>query len=156
MNRTAQFSTDRSYRYALARAWDEALPRLTWILLNPSRADEHADDPTIRRVIGLSRGWGYGSACVMNLYARVCTCPTELQHNFSERERIGPRTDHYLAQINGPVVVAWGAQTYAQTRAQAVLAKLPRLLLCIAQNRDGSPKHPLYARKDSQLTPFMS
>ncbi|MBK6765335.1 MAG: DUF1643 domain-containing protein [bacterium] len=154
MHRSAHFSSDRNYRYTLARAWDDALPRLTWVLLNPSRASEHEDDPTIRRVIGLSSRWGYGSVLVANLYARVCTCPTELHNNFSERERIGPRNNVHLSKLAAPIVVAWGAQTYARTRALEVLELLPRPLTCIGQNGDGSPKHPLYARRDTPCSPF--
>lgn len=155
MHRSATFSSNRSCRYSLVRAWDESLPALTWVLLNPSTANEQEDDPTIRRVIGLSRTWGYGSATVLNLYARACTCPTELHNNFTERERIGPRNNQHLAQLAAPIVVAWGAHTYARERARKVLTLLPPALFCIGQNNDGSPKHPLYARRDVQLTPFL-
>ncbi len=37
------------YRYLLWRTWDETCPRLLWVLLNPSKADEQTDDPTLRR-----------------------------------------------------------------------------------------------------------
>jgi len=151
---TALFSTDRNYRYTLTRVWDESLPRVTWVLLNPSRASEHEDDPTIRRVVGLSRSWGYGAVLVANLYARVCTCPTKLREQYSEEERIGPRNDAHLSKLESPIVIAWGAHSYAQDRAHEVLPLLPPPLYCIAQNRDGSPKHPLYARSDSQLIAY--
>ncbi len=154
MQSSAQFSTDRNYRYTLTRVWEDALPRVTWVLLNPSRANEHEDDPTIRRVIGLSRSWGFGSVLVANLYARVCTCPTKLREQYGERERIGPRNDLHLAKLEAPIVVAWGAHLYAQDRAREVLSQLPAQLHCIAHNRDGSPKHPLYARGDSRLIAF--
>ena len=36
------------YRYALGRCWDPALPRICWIMLNPSTADGTQDDPTLR------------------------------------------------------------------------------------------------------------
>lgn len=127
---------------------------LTWILLNPSIADERGEDPTIRRVIGLSRGWGFGSAKVLNLYARVCTCSTELEQNFSERKRIGPRNDKHLAQAKGPTIVAWGAHGFAMSRAERVLACLPEPMYCLGINRDHSPKHPLYARNNSPLVSF--
>ena len=134
--------------------WDDSLPTLTWILLNPSTADEHSEDPTIRRVIGLSRGWGFGSAKVLNVYARICTCSTELEQNFSERERIGQRNDKHLAQAKGATIVAWGAHGFATSRADNILERLPAPLYCLGINRDHSPKHPLYARNDSSLIPF--
>jgi len=40
------------YRYSLTRTWDPALEPLVFILLNPSTADETANDPTVTRCIG--------------------------------------------------------------------------------------------------------
>jgi len=42
---------------------------VTWIMLNPSTADDQVDDPTIRRCIGFSRAWGFGAMNVVNLFA---------------------------------------------------------------------------------------
>src|SRR5690606_11273664 len=61
----AEFSPCRTYRYALWRIWDEQRPTVTWVMLNPSTADEQADDPTIRRVLGFTRAWGAGSAVIV-------------------------------------------------------------------------------------------
>jgi len=57
------------YRYHLWRTWDETRPRLLWVMLNPSTADGETDDPTVRRCIGFSKGWGYGSIEIVNLFA---------------------------------------------------------------------------------------
>ena len=57
------------YRYLLWREWNAKLPRLLWILLNPSTADERVDDPTLRRVLGFSRSYGFGGLEVVNLFA---------------------------------------------------------------------------------------
>ena len=43
------------YRYLLWRAWDVALPRLLWVMLNPSTASEEKDDNTIRQLSLLPR-----------------------------------------------------------------------------------------------------
>ena len=51
----AKFSKDRIYRYALWRIWDDTLPKLLFIGLNPSTADETNDDPTMRRCIRFSK-----------------------------------------------------------------------------------------------------
>ena len=47
----AHFSKNRIYRYALWRTWDESKPKVLFVGLNPSTADEIQDDPTIRRCI---------------------------------------------------------------------------------------------------------
>lgn len=44
-----------SYRYSLTRVWDESLPSVTFVLLNPSTADDVELDPTLRRCIGFAR-----------------------------------------------------------------------------------------------------
>ena len=53
----AFFSKDRLYRYALWRIWDNELPKVLFIGLNPSTADEVKDDPTIRRCIRYALDW---------------------------------------------------------------------------------------------------
>jgi hypothetical protein len=51
VRKEAEFSACRKNRYALWRVWNEADPLVMFIGLNPSVADETADDPTIRRCI---------------------------------------------------------------------------------------------------------
>ena len=69
MQRFAQFSSCRKYRYVLERKWDNALPNVLFIGLNPSRADENSDDPTIRRCINFAKTWGFGGFHIVNLFA---------------------------------------------------------------------------------------
>ena len=69
MKTQANFSKDRTYRYRLSRTWDESKPSVLFIGLNPSTADEKTNDPTIRRLIGFARRWGFGSMYVCNLFA---------------------------------------------------------------------------------------
>ena len=68
MDRTALFSPCRTFRYRLGRRWSDG-PVLAFIMLNPSCADEHIDDPSVRRCIGFAQRLGYGGLEVVNLYA---------------------------------------------------------------------------------------
>ena len=68
MAREAIISPCASYRYRLERSWDDSLPWITWVMLNPSTADASVDDATIRRVVGFSRKFGAGAAWVVNLF----------------------------------------------------------------------------------------
>ena len=55
---SARFSPDREYRYLLARDIGFAGTRACmFVMLNPSTADEHKGDPTIRRCIARDHGW---------------------------------------------------------------------------------------------------
>ena len=60
MQRRAVLSGDREYRYSLERIWQPLKPRVLWLMLNPSTADENFDDATIRRCVGFSQRWGFG------------------------------------------------------------------------------------------------
>jgi hypothetical protein len=73
MQRGAEFSPCRRYRYVLWRTWDPAAGSVNFIGLNPSTADEQVDDPTIRCCIGFARDWGYGGLVMTNLFAIPAT-----------------------------------------------------------------------------------
>lgn len=54
----AIFSDDRKYRFALFRMWDLKAPNVMFIGLNPSTANEHDNDPTIRPRYKIRNGLG--------------------------------------------------------------------------------------------------
>jgi hypothetical protein len=73
--RSAVFSDDRVYRYTLDIVWDESLPLVQFIGLNPSTADEFKDDNTVRKCKQFARNWGYGGMVMTNLFAYRDTDP---------------------------------------------------------------------------------
>lgn len=150
MTQGALFSRDGRYRYRLWRSWDPSRPRIAFCMLNPSTADEHVDDPTIRRCIGFARDWGYGGVEIVNLFAFRATDPRELR---ATRDPIGRRNDSYLvaaAERSSAVVVAWGVHGALRSRGAATLTLLsPRArLLALGWTHGGEPRHPLYLRRD--------
>lgn len=147
----AVISACGTYRYWLWRQWDNALPLLGWVMLNPSTADAQTDDPTIRRCKGFARSWGFGGIIVRNLYALRSTHPGILDRH---PDPIGPSNDAELACCHEQplTVMAWGAFA-PRERAQSIAARL----LCDAAQIPGSgrlavlgwtashmPRHPLY------------
>jgi hypothetical protein len=106
----AVLSPDRVYRYALWRVWDASKPIVLFVGFNPSTADEHVDDPTIRRCIGFAKSWGYGGLVMANVYAYRATDPREVIA--LERDvAVGPNNDETLrtlAEDCDLVVAAWG------------------------------------------------
>lgn len=153
---TAILSTDLNYRYVLERVWDEDLPMLMWVMLNPSTADGTKDDPTIRRCVGFAKTYGMGSIRVLNLYALRATDPAELA-KVSLEERVGPENDILLAAdlyaMNdraGLVIAAWG--TKAEPERVDWYREHSYGSWCLGFNADGSPKHPLYVPSATALS----
>lgn len=136
------------YRYQLMRGWGKVYPPLIWVMLNPSTADSKADDNTIRVITRFSRGWGYGSLMVVNLFALRATSPKDL---IKHPDPVGPENDDYISktlQTGFDVVLAWGANTFARPRVAELIPKLKewtdKPLMCLRVTKDGSPGHPLY------------
>ena len=46
--------------------------------LNPSLADQHRDDPTIRRCIAFCEAWGLSRLCMVNVFAYRSTSPVKM------------------------------------------------------------------------------
>ncbi len=140
------------YRYALWRVWDESLPRLGFIMLNPSTADATGDDPTIRRCIGFARALHFGAVDVVNLFAYRATDPARLAQ---VGDPIGPENDHYILQAAGhstKLVAAWGCRGELLGRDAAVRHLLQHMTLyCLGLTQNGYPHHPLYLRADARL-----
>lgn len=59
MKMSAAISPDGLYRYSLTRVWSDRLPRISFIMLNPSTADAIENDPTINCCINFADNWGY-------------------------------------------------------------------------------------------------
>jgi hypothetical protein len=146
----AEFSKDKIYRYALWRIWDSNKPLLMLIGLNPSRANEKYDDPTIRKVIKFAKGWTYGGIYMMNLFAFITPYPNELlTSNVSDN-------DEWLMKISSKcdkVVFAWGIHKEAIVRSREIIKLFPNGYY-IDKSKNNIPKHPLYLKPDLQLQKF--
>ena len=79
VQRSAEFSECRLYRYSLRIAWDPALPLASFIGLNPSTADEWQDDPTVRRCRIFAESWNCGGLLMLNAFAFRATLPADMK-----------------------------------------------------------------------------
>lgn len=149
----ATFSDCRRYRFALWRIWDHRKPFIQFIGLNPSTADEHADDPTLRRVIGFAQSWGYGGAYMTNLFTLVSPHPEDLVGHQHDHATADAHLLHVKAICAGNVLFAWGNFKEAAARAKDV-AKMYERPLCLVLNKDGSPRHPLYVPSNAIPIPY--
>jgi hypothetical protein len=158
---SAAFSPCGHYRWWLERVWAHGRPRLIFIGLNPSRADGRRDDPTLRRLQGVARSWGYGALEVLNLFARISASPAVLRR---AADPVGSETDAWIfarleAQPQAHVWLGWGSQGGWRGRDLEVLALLEKRLvaegtgracLCLGHTASGRPRHPLYLAGDLQ------
>jgi hypothetical protein len=153
MIRSAAISPCGRYRWWLKREWGDG-PTVAWIMLNPARADEQRDDPTILRVIHFSRCWGFGAATVVNLYPYRSTIPAECRGwtassptTFQKQMRKNDRTIAEITHGARAIVAAWGTVGWAQERVKLLVAGLVRAgsspLQCLGTTLDGAPLHPM-------------
>lgn len=157
----ADISVCGRWRRTLSRDWSNGEPvrAILWIGMNPSTADASADDPTCLRETNFSRAWGFNRYLKCNVMDWRATFPTDLP-NDPDMASTPENTRAILqaAQSASLIVAAWGKvprvhEPIATRIHQALLAQ-NYTLHCLGQNQDGSPKHPLYLRKDSALRPF--
>ena len=154
-NSGAVISECGKYRYRLWRIWDQNKPMVGFCMLNPSTADASVDDPTIRRLIGFAKAWGYGGFYVVNLFALRSPKPVLLK---TAADPIGPVNDLHIAKCVSLIeilICAWGAHGSFMGRDRLVAQMLPsEKLYALHINADGSPKHPLYIKGDAKPVPF--
>lgn len=152
MIRSATFSEDRLKRFDLVRDWRDEIgaqdKTALFAMLNPSKAGEKDDDPTVRKTVGFARRWGFGRVVLVNLNPIVSTDPWALPpwNGIDIENRAITQQWMGIADI---VVAAWGSQPRAICRTICLpeLVYLfrqiaPVLLYCIGTTRSGYPLHP--------------
>lgn len=170
-------SEDRVFRYTLERytenatqlaiasaaaaeeRWVDVEKRFRSVLfvgLNPSTADEIANDTTISKMMRLGQRWGYERVAVCNLFAYRARHPQALlSHGVGMS--VGPDNDKHLAaeaERADLIVACWGTHPAVLHRAPKVRrileGEVGRLVYHLGLTKDGNPKHPLYLREDTK------
>lgn len=157
--RTAVISACERYRYSLVRTWDEGNGTVVFVGCNPSKADAHVDDPTVRKMIGFARRWGFRRMMLVNLFAWRATDVRELAKHALVIGESNPRyIDAAFAQADR-VVLCWGAESKMpkslRAYARACMISMParhREVYVFGYTVDGhAPLHPLYLPYDQPL-----
>lgn len=158
---SASFSPCRRYRYMLTRLWDSLPlgPIYTFLLHNPSTADEVEDDPTVSRCISFAKRWGGSGLIVVNRFAFRSTDPNAL---WDVEDPVGPENDRAIEQAarlaqetGGKLIVAWGAPGKKNREtARRLKERNERIftylrgweipLHVLRLSKSGNPWHPLY------------
>lgn len=158
----AHFSDCEKYRYWLRRDWDTNLGAISFLMLNPSTADEVDNDPTIERCQRRAIAMGYGSMIIVNLFpfrmtdSRLLNTVDNLLGDIADANQSILRA----VEISAATVCGWGKHPLAAPRAKTVMemlmhANLQDKVMCLQLNADGSPQHPLYIAYAKQPVPFL-
>lgn len=153
---SAVFSSDQTKRYRLDRACgrplregDTHLGSLGFMMLNPSKAGEVENDPTIRKCCGFATRWGYSGIVVANLIPLVSTNPWNLPYWNGPFHDNDQYIEDMLSECSR-TVVAWGSQPKDLCRKISLSAYIyhfmglagDRQLYCIGLTKSGYPLHP--------------
>lgn len=162
------------FRYELWRTWELGKPIMLLIMLNPSLADDWANDRTINRCIEFAKRMGFGGIRVVNLFAYRAQKPTAMN---TYADPIGPRNDEFIrrnamhvhcqGEKQGKVVAAWGAphafpagrSDKIKRRAEIVAEMVQDLgvpLHVLGLTETKHPRHPIYLPNTSRLTRWIA
>lgn len=153
----AKFSKDGKRRLHLYRIWNPDLKYLLYIGLNPSTANEEKNDPTICKLINFTANYGYGGFYIVNLFTTISPHPKVLHKdidNIAENLKniFSIIHDNYLKIEK--VVFCWGNfETHGRDK---VMKELFSNAYCFKKNSNGSPAHPLYLEKETELIKYFN
>ena len=143
----ALYSDCETYRYALTRVWDDAAPKLLYIMLNPSKATEVQNDPTIERCERRARALGFGGFRAANIFALRETDPHKMRKHPAPE---GPDNAAVLKEScvwSDVILAAWGVHGAHLGQGPDTRDRLwdaGHELRHFGLTKEGHPRHPLY------------
>ena len=141
-----------AYRYRLDRKiGEDDAPTYAFFGINPSTADEHVDDQTVRCWIAFTRLWKGRAFIVGNAFALRATDVAELKGCI---DPVGPENGFWIDSIIAEadvLVPCWGSREkipkVLRCHLDALLQKLVasgKPVKHLGLTKSGDPKHPLY------------
>lgn len=150
---SARFSPCNRYRYELRRTWDATKQPLVVCALNPSKATDLVEDPSVRRMLDFADRWGCGGLVLLNLFAFRSTDPKALRALIKAgADPVGDENDPIIRCVfrenkDGRLLLAWGGHGTLDERG----ARVAEWALsehgnpeCFGLTKNGQPRHPLY------------
>ncbi len=142
---------NQMYRYELSRVWDEKLPVLMLVMMNPSIATPSFDDPSVAKGRRYAGAWGFGTLLVGNGFGYRSTDQKRL---LTVEDPVGPGNDKHLLKMAmraDMILFAYGKPHRSlQYRGRQVVSLLAKKHLAkfhvLELSLDGTPKHPLYLK----------
>lgn len=154
----AGFSACGRYRQSLLRDWTapgQAARTILFIGQNPSVADVDISDPTCHKELMFARRWGFTRYLKGNVLDWRATSPKDVPRDIDRArslENLPALLD--MAAESETIVLAYGKlhKRFDAIVEDTILAMRAtgKPLLCLGLNLDGSAKHPLYLRNDTE------
>lgn len=150
MKKGAIISECGLYRYQLWRIWNESLPKVLFIMHNPSKATDVEDDNTMTRCVNFAKSWGYGGIYIGNLSPFRETNPDNMKH--IDYDVLMPKENEKhvreMMELCELHVLAYGNPIVRLLKPDVYKNKWHYLKL----TKQGNPYHPLYLK--ASLTPI--
>ena len=155
--RSASFDPTKTYRFKLMRKvgnQDMYNRILVYVLGNPSTADGEYDDPTIRRLTGFARKWGYDDFEVFNVNPHCATNPKACVTPPEDIVKQNTELLQQAATYADKIVCGWGGAASEHLTDWFILS-MQRLALApnlyaFELSKHGIPKHPLYLSSETK------
>ena len=155
MTKGAIISRDNNYRYQLWRIWDDSLPKVLFIMHNPSTADAEKDDKTITRCINFAKSWGCGGLYVGNIFPFRETNPAKLKrHSIDTLEMYRYNQLHIDIMKNTCSIHVLAYGNPVDNRFTVDFITKYNDCQCLKVLKNGNPGHPLYLSADLKPIPF--
>lgn len=132
------------YRYGLSRIWNAQQPALMFLMLNPSTADEHRNDPTVARCETRARAMGFGAVMIANIFAFRATRPQDLKRAKAPNGDMNNALLDCWSTQAGMTIAAWGVHGGHLGRGVEVARRYRGDMHHLGLTKDGHPRHPLY------------
>ena len=155
---TCIYSRDLYYRYLLRRTWDDTLPTMQAIGINPPDADKVSLDPTLNRLTERAIAMKCGSLVLLNLFAIRSTQPRLIT---KASNPVGPHNEYFFREHldrRREILVMWGAYGTHQRRGLTVAHRLHKRgmkLKCLGIGIHWQPYHILYLPPDQPSFPYI-
>ena len=137
------YSLDKSRRYAYSLTWDQSLPHVLWVMLNPGTGEtEGRRRNTFERCKKWSIEQGYGGLIFGNVFSlRSKSAEDLLRLQYSEDE-LNSIALSFLTNLASDTIVAWVNHGAKSHLPESLRETLPNAR-CFGLTKTSQPRHPL-------------
>jgi hypothetical protein len=158
---------DGLFRYRSDLTWDASLPKMYFVMLNPSGQIDEGRHPTTERCIQIAKYNDCGGIVLLNLFGICAKTADQLMYFINSDANVIGENEKYITDAwdnsdsQDIFVVAFGNMEYLPPKLMKYVNNIIKYLnqdqqlKCIGFNKTGHPTHPL-GSKENILKQFIS